>query len=68
MFLTIELARLPCCTTFSRLPRSMSVNSATSARRSSPTSMVAMICCNSSMRSVETDEKLLTKLSGFLIS
>ena len=32
MFLTIESARLPCCTTFSRLPFSIAVSSAISAR------------------------------------
>ena len=46
----------------------MPVNSATSARFSSPNSTFAMISCNSSISSAESEEKLLTKFSGFLIS
>ncbi len=69
MFLTIESARLPCCTTLSRLPCSISAISLISCPQ---------LCCrgwrppsasrNSSMSSTEMAEKLLTKLSGFLIS
>ena len=68
MFLTIASARLPCCTTLSRLPCSVSAISVISAlsllSRCAPPSASR----NSSMSSTETAEKLLTKLSGFLIS
>ena len=68
MFLTMESARLPCCTTLSRLPRSVSVNSSISARAFSSIVKPFRASCNSSINSVESAEKLLTKLSGFLIS
>ena len=68
MFLTIESARLPCCTTFSRLPLSMCVSSSISSRVLS--SIVASLSTSfiSSISSADNAEKLLTKLSGFLIS
>src|SRR5450755_3707969 len=68
MFLTIESARLPCCTTLSRLPCNISVISLTWACSLSPSLAPASASRNSSISSTEMAEKLLTKLSGFLIS
>src|SRR5262249_5851578 len=68
MFLTIASARLPCCTTLSRLPRSVSVNSVISARAFWSIVKPFTASCNSSINSLESPAKLLTKLSGFLIS
>ena len=68
MFLTIASARLPCCTTLTRLPRNVSISSVISLRRFSLKLTSARDSCNSSISSAETPEKLLTKLSGFLIS
>src|SRR6266481_5907267 len=68
MFLTIESARLPCCTTLSRLPCSISAISLISARSFVSRLAPASASRNSSISSTETAEKLLTKLSGFLIS
>src|SRR5262249_38677301 len=68
MFLTMASARLPCCTTLSRLPRNVSVSSLISARALSSNDMPFRVSCNSSINSAETPEKLLTKLNGFLIS
>ena len=69
MFLTIESARLPCCTTLSRLPFSMSGQlvdlGAQACRRAGA---LAAPRCSSSISSADSDEKLLTKFSGFLIS
>src|SRR5262245_56464435 len=66
MFLTMASARLPCCTTLSRLPRSVSINSVISLRLFSLTLTSARASCSSVMSSAEIPEKLLTKLSGFL--
>src|SRR5215208_3600492 len=68
MFLTIESARLPCWTTFSRLPFSMWVSSSSSARFLSSTATSLRASPSSSTNSWESVEKLLTKFSGFLIS
>src|SRR5271168_1423490 len=68
MFLTIESARWPCCTTLSRLLRKVSVSSVISARVFLSAFTSPRVSCNSSISSTETAEKLLTKLSGFLIS
>ena len=68
MFLTIESARLPCCTTLSRLPCSSSINSADLARLRRRARAVPSASLSSSMSSIESAAKLLTKLSGFLIS
>jgi hypothetical protein len=68
MFLTIESARLPCCTTFYRFPRSISANSVMSARVLSSTTTAASVSLSSSINSADIAEKLLTKFSGFLIS
>ena len=46
----------------------MSITSSTSARALPSNCMPFRASCNSSMSSAETAEKLLTKLSGFLIS
>src|SRR5262249_7396220 len=68
MFLTMASARLPCCTTLSRLPCNVSAISLTSARNLLSRLAPASACRNSSINSTETPEKLLTKLSGFLIA
>ena len=68
MFLTMASARLPCCTILSRLPRNVSVSSAISPRIFRLTRFTFRASRNSSISSAETPEKLLTKLSGFLIS
>ena len=68
MFLTMESARLPCWTTFSRLSFSKRVNSSTSSRIFLSSSAGLSTSLSSSVSSAETAEKLLTKLSGFLIS
>ena len=65
MFLTIESARLPCCTTLSRLPASSSINSAVC---SSSCGAEPIASFSSSMSSIDSAAKLLTKFSGFLIS
>src|SRR5829696_1953610 len=61
MFLTIESARLPCCTTFSRLPASSSI---TSAVCSSSCRAEAIESFNSWMSSIDSAAKLLTKFSA----
>src|ERR1700738_700055 len=68
MFLTIESARFPCCTTLFRLPCSISAISLISVRSLLSRCAPASASRNSSMSSTEMAEKLLTKLSGFLIS
>src|SRR3974390_1864902 len=68
MFLTIASARLPCCTTLSRLPRNVAINSVISSRLFSLRVTSLRASCNSPISSAETTEKLLTKLSGCLIS
>src|SRR5207249_1117818 len=68
MFLTMASARLPCCTTLSRLPCSVSAISVISARSLLSRLAPARASRSSSISSAETAEKLLTKLSGFLIS
>src|SRR5262245_4051106 len=64
MFLTMASARLPCCTTLSRLPFSVSVSSVISARALSFNDISFRVSCNSSINSADSPEKLLTKLSG----
>ena len=70
MLLTMLSARLPCSAILSRLPVSISIVSSISARVSS--SSVAMpgaaLSFSSSSSSIDSPAKLLTKLSGFLIS
>ena len=68
MFLTIALARLPCWTTLSRLPCSVSAISLISPRSLLSRWTLPSASRNSSMSSTLTAEKLLTKFSGFLIS
>src|ERR1700704_2270579 len=68
MFLTMESARLPCCTTFSRLPFSICVSSSISSRVLSSSAAGLSTSFSSSINSADSAEKLLTKLSGFLIS
>src|SRR5215472_2358595 len=68
MFLTMESARLPCCTIFSRLPRSVSISSVISEFIPSSSLTRPIASFSSSRSSPETPEKLLTKLSAFLIS
>src|SRR3984893_14488814 len=68
IFLTMASARSPCCTTFCRFPRSVSVSSPNSARRLSSSATALSPSANSSTSSTESPEKLFTKLSGFLIS
>ena len=68
MFLTIESARLPCWTTLSRLPLQHVGKLVDLAARLSSSASRFSVSCSSSISSVETAEKLLTKLSGFLIS
>ena len=68
MFLTIASARLPCCTILSRLPRNVSVISPISARSLPSRYAPRSASCSSEVSSAEIAEKLLTKLSGFLIS
>src|SRR5260370_88189 len=68
MFRTIPSARLPCCTIFSRLPRNVSVISPISVRSLPSRDAPRSASCSSLVSSAETAEKLLTKLSGFLIS
>jgi len=68
MLRTMPSARLPCCTTLSRLLRSIVVISSICFRVLSSTETPFSVSCSSSMSSLETVEKLLTKLSGFLIS
>ena len=68
MFLTIESARLPCCTTLSRLPCSIvdqlvDLGAALVVER-----RLSSSSRSSSTSSPDSAEKLLTKLSGFLIS
>ncbi len=63
-------ARLPCSAIFSRLPVSIATISSTSARLSSSSAAKAGAAASFSSSSNSTDSpaKLLTKLSGFLIS
>src|SRR5262249_42213026 len=68
MFLTMASARLPCCTILSRLPRNVCISSVISPRFFSLTFKSASASRNSSIISADNPEKLLTKLSGFLIS
>src|ERR1700733_3864005 len=68
MFLTIESARLPCCTTLSRLPRSMPASSAISARALSSAATAASVSISSSISSAEREEKLFfERLFAFLV-
>src|SRR5947208_3325320 len=64
MFLTMESARLPCWTTFSRLSFSKVVNSSTSPRTLPSMATGLSTSFSSSVSSAESAEKLLTKLSG----
>ena len=66
--MTIESARLPCCTTRSRLPFRLSQMSVISARVLSSSGEPRNASSNSSSSSTDSAEKLLTKFSGFLIS
>ena len=70
MLLTILSARFPCSAIFSRLPVSISIVSSISARLSSSSAVIAgaAVSFNSSSNSTDSPAKLLTKLSGFLIS
>src|SRR6516162_1493886 len=68
IFLTMASARFSCCTTLSRLSRRVFVSSAISLRVLSLRFPPLRASCNSSISSTDTPEKLLTKLSGFLIS
>ena len=68
MFLTIKSARFPCSTTLPRLPLSMSESSVICALTSLSRRAACSVSCNSPMSSMASAEKLLTKLSGFLIS
>src|SRR5215472_5664071 len=70
MLLTMPSARLPCSAIFSRLPVSIWTISSSSARSSAPSVAIAgrAVSCSSSRSSTERPAKLLTKLSGFLIS
>src|SRR5262249_28904601 len=70
MLLTMPSARLPCSAILSRLPRSISTTSSTAARSSSPSPATAgaVVSFSSSNSSPDSSAKLLTKLSGFLIS
>ena len=70
MLLTMLSARLPCSAIFSRLPVSISIVSSISARLSSSSVAIAgaVVSFNSSSSSTDRLAKLLTKLSGFLIS
>ena len=70
MLLTMLSARLPCSAILSRLPVSISIVSSISARLSSSSaaSAGAAVSFSSSSSSTERPAKLLTKLSGFLIS
>src|ERR1700716_724958 len=68
MFLTIESARLPCWTIFSKLSFSVCVNSSTSLRVLPSRAAGVSRSFSSSISSAESAAKLLTKLSGFLIS
>ena len=70
MLLTMPSARLPCSAILSRLPRSISTTSSTAARSSSPSAATAgaVVSFSSSNSSPDSSAKLLTKLSGFLIS
>ena len=63
-------ARRPCSAIFSRLPVSISTVSSISARVSSSSAAIAGAAAafNSSSNSTDSPAKLLTKLSGFLIS
>ena len=64
MFLTIESARLPCCTIFSRLPESSSINSAPSSGPAAGGE--AMADFSSSTSSIESAAKLFTKFKRVL--
>ena len=68
MFLTIESALLPCWTTFSRLLFSIRVSSLVSSRVLLSRAAGLSTSSSSSINSADRAEKLLTKLSGFLIS
>jgi hypothetical protein len=70
MLLTILSARLPCWAIFSRLPVSITIVSSISVRLSWPSVAIAgaAVSFNSSSNSTDSPAKLLTKLSGFLIS
>ena len=63
-------ARLPCSAIFSRLPVSIAEVSSISARASSSSVAIpgAAVSFSSSSSSIDSVAKLLTKLSGFLIS
>jgi len=67
MFLTMESARLPCWTTFSRLSLSVLVSSSTShdffAKRRGLQYIIQLI-----VSSADSAEKIVDELSGFLIS
>ena len=65
----MESARLPCCTTLSRLPFSISISSSTSAPDVS-LERAPFRARRATRRSAPPtrDEKLFTKFSGFLIS
>jgi hypothetical protein len=63
--LTMESARLPCCTTFSRLLFSVCVSSSSTSRFFSLSPASASVSFISSISSVDNAEKLFTKLSGF---
>jgi Tfp pilus assembly protein PilN len=70
MLLTMLSARTPWSAIFSKLPVNIPMVSATSVRLPSlsVSSAGAAISLNSASNSFESEAKLLTKLSGFLIS
>src|SRR5215831_17210422 len=68
MFLTMESARWPCCTTLPRLSYKVPVSSLTSSRTLPGSATGLSTSFNSSVNSDETAAKLFTKLSAFLIS
>ena len=68
MFLTMASARLPCCTTLSRLSAQGVRQLGYFGERISISLHLPRVSCSSSISSADTPEKLLTKLSGFLIS
>jgi hypothetical protein len=70
MLLTMPSARRPCSAILSRLPVSIPIVSSISVRLSWLSAAIAgaAVSFNSSSNSTERSAKLLTKLSGFLIS
>ena len=62
MFLTVESARLPCCTILPRLSRNVSIKSVISARLLSPESRAFRASRNSSINSMETDREIVDEI------